>query len=204
MPRHFEFVAVSNPTELASSETRRLAHSHAIRQVHAKKRRLRTQRYQEELGHATTREGEKLKVLELQVSSPPILMPGNSRDPFSSMARPLSSEEYFLLNNYIQVIVPYSIGHCGLFEHSGDHEAQMLREWVGLAITDDALMSAAVLLSTCRYILRGRPDDPIFTRMALRYKQICLRTLRQEVDSMSSPVTAMTVAKALALAIDDV
>jgi len=80
----------------------------------------------------------------------------------------------------------------------------MLREWVGLAITDDALMSAAVLLSTCRYILRDRPDDPIFIRMALQYKQICLRTLRREVDGISSPVTVMTVAKALALAIDDV
>ena len=40
--------------------------------------------------------------------------------------------------------------------------------------------------------------------MALQYKQICLRTLRREVDGMSSPVTVMTVAKALALAVDDV
>lgn len=80
----------------------------------------------------------------------------------------------------------------------------MLREWVGLAITDDALMTAAVLLSTCRYILRERPNDPTFSRMALQYKQICLRTLRQEVDNISSTVTVMTVAKALALAVDDV
>ena len=99
MPRNFEFVTVSKPTEPASSEIRRLAHSHAIRQVHAKKRRLRTQRYQGELDHATPLSLEKLKVPELQVLSPLRLMPGNSKDPFSSLARPLSSEEYFLLNH---------------------------------------------------------------------------------------------------------
>lgn len=80
----------------------------------------------------------------------------------------------------------------------------MLREWVGLAITDGALMAAAVLLSTCRYILKDKPDDTNFTRMALQYKQICLRTLRREVDGISSPISVTTVAKALALAVDDV
>jgi len=100
--------------------------------------------------------------------------------------------------------VPYSVGHCGLFDHPGDHRTQMLREWVGLAITDDALMVAAILLSTCRYILLDHPDHPVFTRMVLRYKQICLRTLRQEISTKSSPINAMTVAKAVALAIDEV
>jgi hypothetical protein len=104
----------------------------------------------------------------------------------------------------IQVIVPYSIGHCGLFNSPGDHRTQMLREWVGLAITDDGLMVAAVLLSTCRYILRDQSDHPVFTRMALQYKQICLRTLRQEIGTKPSSINAMTVAKAVALAIDEV
>ena len=104
----------------------------------------------------------------------------------------------------IQVVVPYSVDHCGLFDYRGDHRTQMLREWVGLAITDDALMVAAVLLSTCRYILQAQPDHPVFTLMALQYKQICLRALRQEIGSKSSPINAMTVAKAVALAIDEV
>ena len=100
--------------------------------------------------------------------------------------------------------MPFSIGHCGLFDYPGDHQAQMLREWVGLAITDDALMAAGVLLSTCRYILLDRPNHPIFTCMALQYKRMCLRTLRREISSKSSPIKATTVAKALALAIDEV
>lgn len=104
----------------------------------------------------------------------------------------------------IQVVVPFSIGHCGLFDYPGDHRAVMLREWVSLAITDDALMTAGILLSTCRYILLRRPDDPIFTRMVLQYKRICLRTLREEISSKSDLINATTVAKALALAIDEV
>lgn len=104
----------------------------------------------------------------------------------------------------VQVVVPYSVGHCGLFENPGDHRSEMLREWVGLAITDDALMVAAVLLSTCRYILLDQPDHPVFARMALQYKQICLRTLRQEISTKPSIINAMTVAKAVALAIDEV
>jgi hypothetical protein len=104
----------------------------------------------------------------------------------------------------VQVVMPYSIGHCQLFEYNADHRQQVLREWVGLAITDDTFMTVAVLLSTCRYILTGRPGDPLFTQMALRYKQICLRSLRLDIESKPSCVNVMTVAKALALAIDEV
>ncbi|KAH8896656.1 hypothetical protein GQ53DRAFT_818931 [Thozetella sp. PMI_491] len=104
----------------------------------------------------------------------------------------------------VQVVVPYSIGRCGLFDYNGDDRSQLLREWVGLAITDDIFMTVAILLSTCRYIILGRPDDPLYTQMALRYKQIGLRSLRLDIESKPSYVNIMSVAKALALAIDEV
>ena len=65
-------------------------------------------------------------------------------------------------------------------------------------------MAAAILLSTCRYPLRVQPGNLIVAQLALQYKQTSLRTLRQEMTSTSAPVTAMTVAKALALALDEV
>jgi hypothetical protein len=75
-------------------------------------------------------------------------------------------------------------------------------------------MVAAVLLSTCRYILQfQQPENPIFfARLALQYKQICLQALRQEVNmnmnnysaTVAAPVSTMTVATALALALDEV
>lgn len=104
----------------------------------------------------------------------------------------------------IQVVLPYSIGHCRLFDFAGDHQNQMLLEWVGLAVNDDIFMTVAILLSTCRYILHARPGDPFFTRMVLCYQQISLRSLRLEIESTPTCINAMSVAKALALAIDEV
>lgn len=245
MARQFQFVTVSNPTEPASSESRKSAHSHVMRQTHAKKRRLRTQKYQND--SVVRGKKQDLTIFISVLSSPMSQVFTNSKDPFSSLARPLTSEEYFLLNHCmykdarpdclsghlfvilplgmgfsssstlnsfrlnnadstadVQVVVPFTIGHCGLFKDPGDHKPQMLRDWVGLAITDNALMVAAILLSTCRYILKEHPGHPVFSRMALQYKQICLHALRQEISTKSSRMNAMTVAKAVALAIDEV
>ena len=248
MARRFQFVSASKPTEHVSSESRKLNHSHVMRHVHAKKRRLRTQRYQDELINVGME--QDLMTSETVLSSPPVQRFADSRDPFSSLARPLSSEEYFLLDHCmcidalpdypglispflvwadspispnlpnhmtyplrsnmpdlivdIQVVVPYTIGHCDLFDGDGDHRKQMLREWVGLAVTDDTFMTVAILLSTCRYMLLYQPGEPLFTRMALRYKQICLHSLRLEIESKPSSVNVMSVAKALALAVDEV
>ena len=65
-------------------------------------------------------------------------------------------------------------------------------------------MAAAILLSTCRYLLRVQPGNLIVAQLALQYKQTSLRTLQQKMTSTSAPVTAMAVAKALALALDEV
>lgn len=104
----------------------------------------------------------------------------------------------------IKVVMPFSIGHCKLFNGPGDHRAQMLQEWVGLAITDDAFMAAGILLSTCRYILARHPNRLVFTTMLLQYKSTCIEALRHEVSDNLSQIKVTTVAKALALAIDEV
>ncbi|KAK3313648.1 hypothetical protein B0H66DRAFT_357662 [Apodospora peruviana] len=202
MARQFQFVTVSNPTEAPSANSKKLAFSHAFRQAHAQRRRERTEKYRKEV--ASVAVNKVLTASDEAVSIPPIQALGSRKDPFSSLARPLSPVEYFLLNHYAHVIVPFTIGHCGLFDHPGDHKTQLLQEWVGLAITDDALMIAAILLSTCRYILQFQPGNLGIAKLALQYKQICLQTLRQEMSNISAPVSIMTVAKALALAVDEV
>ncbi|TGJ79593.1 hypothetical protein E0Z10_g9167 [Xylaria hypoxylon] len=179
MARQFQFVAVSNPTEAPSAESKKLAYSHAFRQAHARRRREQTEKYRKEI-----------------ISVPVNKVFTTSEE---AVSRPLSQA----LNN-VHVIVPFTIGHCGLFDYPGDHKTQLLREWVGLAITDDVLMIAAILLSTCRYILQVQPGNLIFVQLALQYKQICLQALYQEMNNTSAPVNIMTVAKALALAVDEV
>ncbi|EPE26569.1 hypothetical protein GLAREA_02482 [Glarea lozoyensis ATCC 20868] len=202
MARQFQFVTVPDPLKPASFGARKSNQSHVMRQAHAKKRRLQIQKYQNEPLVGAVKQGPT--IYDAVLWSPLSQGMTNGKDPFSSMARPLMSEEYFLLDHYIKVVVPFSIGHCSLFDYPGDHQAQMLRDWVGLAIADDTLMVVAVLLSSCRYILQDQPDHPVFTRMALQYKQICLRTLLYQIRAESSSINAMTVAKVVALAIDEV
>ncbi|KAK3353823.1 hypothetical protein B0T25DRAFT_545432 [Lasiosphaeria hispida] len=201
MARQFQFVAVSNPTEAPSSESKKLVYSHAFRQAHAQRRREQTEKHRKEIASAPV--NKVFTISEEVVSSPLSQVLNSNKDPFSSMARPISAVEYFLLNHYVHVIVPFTVGHCGLFDHPGDHKTQLLREWVGLAITDEVFMIAAILLSTCRYILQAQPGNLIILQLALQYKQTCLQTLQQEMNT-SAPVSIMTVAKALALALDEV
>ncbi|KPM41006.1 hypothetical protein AK830_g5537 [Neonectria ditissima] len=202
MPRQFQFVTVSNPTGPVPSESRKLAHSHATRQAHAKERRLRTQRYQMQV--MQVRAGKNMEILEPDSLNPLLRMPNHGGDPFSTLVRPLSSQENFLLDHYVRIVVPFSAAHCGLFDYPGDHQSHILRDWVGLAITNNDLLDAAVLLSACRNILSVRPGDPALMQMALQYKQRCLKTLRQAVGRVSSPISIVTVATALALAFDEV
>ncbi|KAI1365928.1 hypothetical protein F5Y08DRAFT_327673 [Xylaria arbuscula] len=203
MARRFQFVAVSNPTEAPSSESKKSAYSHAFRQAHAKRRREQMERYRKEVIYNPPK--NTLNISERAILSPWSQTLNGNKDPFSALARPLSSAEYFLLDHYVHVVVPLTVGHCGLFDYPGDHKAQLLREWVALAITDDALMVAAILLGTCRYILRAQPDNnTVFLQLALQYKQTCLRTLRHEMSHVSAPINIMTVAKAIALALDEV
>ncbi|KAK0648648.1 hypothetical protein B0T16DRAFT_491403 [Cercophora newfieldiana] len=210
MARQFRFVAVSNPTESPSSESKRLAFSHAFRRAHAQRRRRQVGEYQREKvagSLSVAAPANKISTASEEAVPSPSRQAINNihSDPFSSMSRPFSRVEYFLLDHYVRVIVPFTIGHCGLFDsHPEDHKTQLLREWVGLPITDDTLMVAAVLLSTCRYILKTQPYNLSVAQLALQYKQLCLQALREEMNNLLAPVSVMTVAKALALALDEV
>jgi hypothetical protein len=104
MARQFRFVAVSNPTQAPSPESRKQDYSHAFRQAHAQRRRKQTERYRKGILLAS---GPVIKVLpqaaseEAPIPSPlsQVTVLNNNKDPFSSMAKPLSSVEYFLLHH---------------------------------------------------------------------------------------------------------
>ncbi|KAK5654696.1 hypothetical protein OQA88_7020 [Cercophora sp. LCS_1] len=218
MDRQFRFVTVSDPTQAPSSESRKLAYSHAFRQAHARRRRERIEQYRKETANEPV--GKTVTAPDEAVPSPLCRALDSNKDPFSSLARPLSSEECvgdledapdlqaslkLLADDLVadvHVIIPFTIGHCGLLDRPGGQKMQMLREWVGLAITDDVLMVAAILLSTCRYIMKVQPGNLAIAQLALQYKQICIQTLLRETGNPF--VNVATVAKALALALDEV
>ncbi|KAF5017801.1 hypothetical protein F66182_10241 [Fusarium sp. NRRL 66182] len=128
----------------------------------------------------------------------------NRTDPFSSVAKSMSSQEYSLLHHYVHVVVPHTIGRCLVFKQVPGHRGHVLQDWVGLAITDRDLLCSGILLRACRDILQRNPHDPALTHMALQYKQIGLVSLRRAVGDISPTVSALTIAKAVALALDEV
>lgn len=94
MPLQLQFVAVSNPTGPVPSKSRKLCHSHAARQAHARERRLRAQRYQKEVMQFRLDEN----MADLNTLRPLGRTPNRRNDPFAAIAIPLSSQEYFLLD----------------------------------------------------------------------------------------------------------
>ncbi|CCT75402.1 uncharacterized protein FFUJ_11422 [Fusarium fujikuroi IMI 58289] len=168
MPRDFQFVTVSNPAEPVPQHVRSLTHSHAVRQRHAKERRLRMQKHQEDM--ARNAESTSLnRVL------------GYSHDPFAALPKQLLSHETFLLDHYVRVVVPYNVRTCRLFNQMNDHEGHVMRDWVGLAITDSDLLSSIILLGACRHILTSNPNSGLM-QAALQYKYSGLKALRHAVS----------------------
>lgn len=98
MVRRFRFVNVSNPTEARSAESKRLAYAHAFRQSHAQKRREQAEKYRNEITNALDK---NISIASGEAGSSPLsqLVVNSTRDPFSSLAKPLSSVEYFLLDH---------------------------------------------------------------------------------------------------------
>ncbi|KAF5631174.1 aldehyde reductase 2 [Fusarium tjaetaba] len=161
-----------------------------LRQRHAKERRLRMQKHQEDM--ARNAESTSLnKVL------------GYSRDPFAALPKQLLSYENFLLDHYIRVVVPYNVKTCRLFNKMNDHEGHVMRDWVGLAITDSDLLCSIILLGACRHIISNNPNSGLMPA-ALQYKYSGLKALRHAVSGASPTLSALTIAKACAMALDEV
>lgn len=125
MAAQFQFVTVSNPTKSGSSESRKLNHSHIMRQVHAKKRLLQMQRFQNESINCGTK--PNLGIFKPFLSSPLHQVFTNTKDPFSSLARPLLSEEYFLLDHCMFIdAIPDCLPRLALLSLTSEQLAHQL------------------------------------------------------------------------------
>ncbi|KAF5974843.1 hypothetical protein FCOIX_8034 [Fusarium coicis] len=190
MPRDFQFVTVSKPSEPIPQNLRSLTHSHVVRQRHAKERRLRMQKHQEDMA----RNAERTSLSRVL---------GYSCDPFAALPKQLLSHETFLLDHYIRVVVPYNVKTCRLFDQMNDHVGHVMRDWVGLAITDSDLLCSIILLGACRHIVSNNPNSGLM-QAALQYKYNGLKALRHAVSGASPTLSTVTIAKACAMALDEV
>ncbi|KIL88231.1 hypothetical protein FAVG1_08310 [Fusarium avenaceum] len=194
MTHRFQFIPVPDPTERISPQSRKLAHSHALRQRHAKERRSRTKAYQDKIQVRQSPKWDTEQPHNVFQSR----MLSYYKDPFSALIRPLTSQEYFLLNHYVSVSVPYKVLCCSLLED------QILKDWVGLAMIDENLLESAIFLSASQELLCACPDNPALKKMTLEYRQKGLCTLRKALSSSEQVFSLVNVAQALALAFDEV
>lgn len=96
MARKFQFVAVTEPTGASSPESKKLAYSHAFRQARAERRRKQMETYKKEKDSVPD---QALSTSQSSLPSPIGQGLSSYRDPFSCLARPLSSVEYYLLDH---------------------------------------------------------------------------------------------------------
>lgn len=78
-----------------------------------------------------------------------------------------------------------------------------MRDWVGLAITDSDLLCSSILLGACRDILSSNPNCGLM-QAALQYKFNGLKALLHAVSGASPTLSAMAIAKACAITLDEV
>lgn len=84
-----------------------------------------------------------------------------------------------------------------------DHVGHVMRDWVGLAITDSDFLCSIILLGACRHIVSNNPNSGLM-QAALQYKYNGLKALRHAVSGTSPTLSAVTIAKACAMALDEV
>lgn len=104
----------------------------------------------------------------------------------------------------LQFVIPNLITNCDAFETPETHHMLIMRDWIGLAIVDRDFLYAGIFLAACRNILHHMPHDPLFTELALQYRQRAIQSLRQVVSDAGIRLSTVTIAKALALAFDEV
>ncbi|KAI1070692.1 hypothetical protein LB507_006647 [Fusarium sp. FIESC RH6] len=194
MTRHFQFITVPDPTERISPQLRKLAHSHVLRQRHANARHSRIKSYQGKLRVRQSPPGDAVQTNNAFQSR----MISYCMDPFSALIRPLTSQEYHLLDYYVGVTVPYKVTYCDLLRD------QILRDWVGLALNNENLLDSAIFLSASQDLLRADPTNPTLKTMTLSYKQKGLCTLRRALCSSEEAYNLARIAQALALAFSEV
>ncbi|KAF5620827.1 hypothetical protein F52700_11153 [Fusarium sp. NRRL 52700] len=174
-------------------------HSRLLTKSSDKLRKLRNEKHLRDMGIAPTSSRQSLAKL-LMI---PRAVLGYSRDPFAALPKQLLSHENFLLDHYIRVVVSYNVNTCCVLNQMNDHVGNVMRDWVGLAITDSDLLCSIILLGACRHIISNNPNSGLI-QAALQYKYNGLKALRHAVSGASPTLSALTIAKACAMALDEV
>ncbi|KAK3387826.1 hypothetical protein B0H63DRAFT_521847 [Podospora didyma] len=229
-----QFVDQSQPANRASQRQR---HAHAAREAHARTRRLRTAEYQAQqqlragqdgaiastsssdaaLGEALESGPEEKAILPTVPLPSPVggILGSAHRDPFDAFAVPFKPVEHFLLDHYVQAVLPDLNAQCPVLSNPRNARVQMDHDWVRrLALVDTGSISG-IFLAACRHLSTNgcvQHHDHV-VHMATEYKLTCIRSLNEAISTESSRrrdgqeglvISDATITKVLLLAMDEI
>ncbi|KAH6894523.1 hypothetical protein B0T10DRAFT_546022 [Thelonectria olida] len=193
-----QFINASHPRDVISIEAKKRIRSHAAKDVHASRHRQGARRRQ----FVVQAEGVGAH-FAAPLPAPASLLSSSRKDPFQSLARPVTEREHFLIDHYVTVVIPNAHSYC----NHGDAEALFLvgmkLHWLPMALSDVGLL-CGLLLAACRHLTAPSPvasDD--YTQMALRYKGVCIKSTNEAVVAEGTSVSDTTIAKALIMSSDE-
>ncbi|KAF4968336.1 hypothetical protein FSARC_4282 [Fusarium sarcochroum] len=131
-------------------------------------------------------------------SSSPVQLIGVARkDAYTGFARPLSDDEQYLFDFYLNYVIQYGYGACYHKESEADFQASMREVWVPNAMSQPCLM-AAIFHVACRNYA-ATTDNTMSTKFSVKKLQYRLECLQMAKDAITSQVVATDTTIALAL-----
>ncbi|VUC30948.1 unnamed protein product [Clonostachys rosea] len=237
MPRsdhaELQFIPSSHPGTASSRESQRRANAHAARVAHGRVRRFRMVEYQASektkqprertasAGSRPKRSRPKRSDEAAAIASPlpiaetgdlilanPISALASTRtESFAFFARPFNPIESYLLDYYLQVVIPYQSVFCNRLWDKEEYRELMRGDWMRLVLARGYSLDALLLIS-CRHLAANNSLEPNghqrYMELAVKYKLSCVKSLNETIsDEVVNIISDATVATVVMLACDE-
>ncbi|CAH0054536.1 unnamed protein product [Clonostachys solani] len=229
----FQFIPSSHPGTAPSRESQRRANAHAARVAHGRVRRFRVIEYQasensRRPNEKTASSGSRPKSSRPKrsngaaaIASPlPIAEAGDfvlanpvttlasaRKESFAYFARSFNQIESYLIDYYVQVVVPYQSIFCNRLWDKAEYRELMRGDWMKLVLARGYSLDALLLIA-CRHLAANKSLDPDghqrYMELAVKYKLSCVKGLNETIsDEVVSIISDATVATVVMLACDE-
>ncbi|KAF5570631.1 NADPH-dependent aldehyde reductase [Fusarium phyllophilum] len=140
------------------------------------------------------------KQTENRLPSPIQLIGGARSDAYTGFARPLSDDEHYLFDFYLNYVISYGYTACYAQDDERDFSYLMRHIWVPNAMSKLSLM-AAVFHVACRNYVAATNNDlsSKFAVKKLQYRLMCIQMAKDAIES-ETVATDTTIALAMLMA----
>ncbi|KAK7230041.1 hypothetical protein V2G26_002211 [Clonostachys chloroleuca] len=228
-----QFIPSSHPGTAPSRESQRRANAHAARVAHGRVRRFRVIEYQASQNSRKPKEkidppGSRLKRSRPQrsngtaatasplliaeaggfaLANPVTTLVSARKESFAFFARSFSQIESYLVDYYVQVVVPYQSVFCNRLWDKAEYRELMRGDWMRLVLARGYSLDALLLIA-CRHLAANKSLEPDgqqrYMELAVKYKLSCVKGLNETIsDEVVSIISDATVATVVMLACDE-